>query len=481
MMTHRRYYWPLTAAGTLALALTAACTTEANSIHDALANDANTLTGDLNNTIGVNPGNPNTQTSVDPNNHGPVTGTVTYYRDVKPIATAKCATCHDAGGIGPFTLTTYNDWFTKMASINSDVSANIMPPWMPDDACNSYEDDLSLTPDQKSTIAAWVQAGGPIGDPNDYVAPPGSTAPAFRADMTLTMPKPFQVKTSPDEYRCFAIPWTATTTKYITGFALKPGNQAIVHHAIVDIVSPSNAASVSAKDGADGSPGWDCGQQGASLNWLAAWAPGSMPRTFGPGDSVGTKLVPGSLLVLQMHYHVVSNPASAAPDQTSFELETVDSVQKEGHFVEILDPAWVAGGMPIAANANDVVHNYSINAALNYLAITQSVPSSKMAVYQVAAHMHQRGSIFNMTITRSGKDQCLLTIPRWNFNWQNGYQLNKPFNLQTSDTVNLNCHWDNTAAHQPVVNGQREIPRNLNWGEGTEDEMCIGFMYMAPQ
>ena len=95
--------------------------------------------------------------------------------------------------------------------------------------------------------------------------------------------------------------------------------------------------------------------------------------------------------------------------------------------------------------------------------------------------MHYRGSQFNMTITRNSTQQCLLQIPAWNFNWQNGYQLTKPFNLQSGDTVNLDCHWDNSASHQPVVNGQREIPRDINWGEGTEDEMCIGFLYMAPQ
>ncbi len=53
-------------------------------------------------------GNGNNNTVLD-------VGNVTYYRDVKPIATAKCATCHDAGGIGPFTLTSFQDWNGKMA------------------------------------------------------------------------------------------------------------------------------------------------------------------------------------------------------------------------------------------------------------------------------------------------------------------------------------------------------------------------------
>ena len=271
------------------------------------------------------------------------------------------------------------------------------------------------------------------------------------------MPKAFQVQTSPDQYRCFILPWTATTTKYVTGFGIRPGNASIVHHAIVDIVSASSVASIKAKDGADGSPGWDCGQQGASLNWLALWAPGGMPRTFGQGDTVGTKLNPNDMLVIQVHYHVVGNPTSASTDQTSVDLELADTVQKEGHFIEILDPTWVAGNMPIPANQNDVVHDYSVSPFLAYLAIVESVPGKNMAVYAVAGHMHYRGSQFNMTITRNSTQQCLLEIPAWNFNWQNGYQLSKPFNLQSGDTVNLDCQFGLSLGQQrkPSTRGQR--------------------------
>jgi hypothetical protein len=45
------------------------------------------------------------------------------------------------------------------------------------------------------------------------------------------------------------------------------------------------------------------------------------------------------------------------------------------------------------------------------------------------------------------------------------------------DTIRLRCRYDNTAARQPVIDGVPQAPRDVRWGEGTFDEMCINFFY----
>ena len=45
------------------------------------------------------------------------------------------------------------------------------------------------------------------------------------------------------------------------------------------------------------------------------------------------------------------------------------------------------------------------------------------------------------------------------------------------DTIRLRCRYDNTPARQPVVDGVPQAPRDVHWGEGTFDEMCINFFY----
>jgi hypothetical protein len=73
----------------------------------------------------------------------------------------------------------------------------------------------------------------------------------------------------------------------------------------------------------------------------------------------------------------------------------------------------------------------------------------------------------------------LLDIPSWNFHWQGTYQLAQPIRVNPGDKVNLACHWDNSQANQPSVNGQQLPPKNVNWGESTTDEMCLGLMYVS--
>jgi hypothetical protein len=35
------------------------------------------------------------------------------------------------------------------------------------------------------------------------------------------------------------------------------------------------------------------------------------------------------------------------------------------------------------------------------------------------------------------------------------------------------CSWDNSAQAQPFVGNQRRETKDVNWGERTEDEMCV--------
>ncbi len=67
-----------------------------------------------------------------------------------------------------------------------------------------------------------------------------------------------------------------------------------------------------------------------------------------------------------------------------------------------------------------------------------------------------------------GSETCLLQVPRWDFNWQQGYRMAEPVTLNPGDRLRLACEWNNEAGEQTV-----------NWGDGTGDEMCLGVFYAA--
>ncbi|HAA58239.1 MAG TPA: hypothetical protein DCE42_25975, partial [Myxococcales bacterium] len=59
------------------------------------------------------------------------------------------------------------------------------------------------------------------------------------------------------------------------------------------------------------------------------------------------------------------------------------------------------------------------------------------------------------------------------------YHLKKPITIKAKDKLGISCTWNNTAANQPIVEGQKQDPKDVYWGDGTNDEMCLGVFYVT--
>src|SRR4051794_854795 len=88
----------------------------------------------------------------------PETPALTYWKDVAPITDAKCARCHQPGGIGPFRLDTYDDVKQRALLVASATRSGIMPPYLltHDGSCGQLEDGEALTPAERDTIWQWT-------------------------------------------------------------------------------------------------------------------------------------------------------------------------------------------------------------------------------------------------------------------------------------------------------------------------------------
>ena len=47
------------------------------------------------------------------------------------------------------------------------------------------------------------------------------------------------------------------------------------------------------------------------------------------------------------------------------------------------------------------------------------------------------------------------------------------------DELRVTCRWDNSDAHQPLIDGVRKKTVDVKWGEGTADEMCVGNLFIS--
>ena len=100
---------------------------------------------------------------------------VTFAKDVAPILLDNCVSCHQEGGLGPMELLTYETARQYAPRIKMKVLDRQMPPgWNIETTIGiqEFKNDPSLSNEEVETIARWVDAGAPLGDPADLPPPP---------------------------------------------------------------------------------------------------------------------------------------------------------------------------------------------------------------------------------------------------------------------------------------------------------------------
>jgi hypothetical protein len=87
-------------------------------------------------------------------------------------------------------------------------------------------------------------------------------------------------------------------------------------------------------------------------------------------------------------------------------------------------------------------------------------------------HMHLRGKAFRYELKYpDGTVETLLNIPRYDFNWQNSYELKEPKFVPKGAKLHCIAHFDNS--EENLANPDPTKP--VGWGEQTWEEMMIGF------
>ena len=91
-------------------------------------------------------------------------------------------------------------------------------------------------------------------------------------------------------------------------------------------------------------------------------------------------------------------------------------------------------------------------------------------------HMHLRGKSFEYrAIYPNGESEILLTVPRYDFNWQLSYYLSEPKVLPKGTVLECIAHYDNSInnPHNP------DSKADVFYGEQTWEEMLDGFIDLA--
>ena len=90
-----------------------------------------------------------------------------------------------------------------------------------------------------------------------------------------------------------------------------------------------------------------------------------------------------------------------------------------------------------------------------------------------APHMHLRGKDIKYTLVLpDGRQQVLLDVPRFDFNWQLHYELAEPLKIPAGSKIVAVAHYDNS-----LKNSYNPAPdKEVFWSEQSWDEMFIPWL-----
>ena len=367
---------------------------------------------------------------------------VTYSREVARILQNRCVGCHRPGEIAPFSLTDYRQaagWSSMIAEV---VDGGRMPPWHASPDHGRFANDARMTLEEKKVIADWVAAGAPEGNPAD-LPPPPTYADGWRIpkpDLIVAMPREIEIPAEGSmPYQRITIDPKLTQDVWVHASQVRPGNPAVLHHLVVYTLAPGTTK-------ADFSGG----------DFLAAYAPGMPPRVLPEG--VGRRIPAGSKLLFELHY-------------TPRGTKQVDRSQIGLSFA---DPSTVRRELKAGLAVN---FRFRIPPGASDHPIKAEYRFDQSAVlFALMPHMHLRGKAMRFEAEYpGGRREVLLDVPRYEFDWQNIYDLAEPKAMPEGTIIHCFGRFDNSADNP----NNPDSTRVVTFGEQTNDEMLIGYFNFA--
>jgi hypothetical protein len=395
---------------------------------------------------------------------------ITFTKDVLPIMQKRCQGCHRPGEVAPMSFLTYNEVRPWAKAIREAVLTKKMPPWFADPHYGKFSNDRSLAKNEIDTLVSWVDGGVREGDPKDAPAPVAWVDgwSIGKPDAVFEMPHDFDVPAAGTiEYQYIVIPSGFTKDTWVQAAEARPGNRKLVHHIIAFVRPPGSKWLSEAKPGVPFVPeakkddekkkkkNDDGDDSAASPELLIGFAPGLVPMTL---PSTQAKLVKaGSDFVFQMHYTATGK---AGTDRSRIGVIFAKEPPKERVFT-----------------SNATNSKFVIPPGDPAFKVVSSITLQQSArLVDLMPHMHYRGKDFEYrAVYPTGEEQTLLSVPKYDFNWQLFYYLSDPIVLPKGTHIDCTAHFDNSPNNKYNPDPKAEV----RWGDQTWEEMMIGWFDVA--
>ena len=412
----------------------------------------------------------------------------TFTNDVAPILFEKCIICHRPGEIAPMSLQTYGEVRPWARGIREKVLSGEMPPWHADPAYGTFRNDRSLTEEQIDTIVAWVDAGAPKGSDADLPKLPafvaswqGGEPDHVIESVEFVVPPEGQLDTLN-----FWVPVPFTEDRFAEALELRPGNTSVVHHLRADLASIPEGSRI--VEGililSDGTPEEVDKERRANRTsdntQLLSYVPGRGLQRYPTGT--GKRIAAGKHIMFNQHYQPTGRPErdqsklglwfSQAPATHEVYMRGVGSPLKgtdgTSHYIVEGEQHKAVGGQAGWRGFPNIPPFEEDYRVVGITPVTEPI-----TVYGFSPHMHLRGKDMSWMLTwPDGREQVLLRIPNYHFEWQIHYELEEPLAIPVGSTITSVAHYDNS-----VKNRYNPAPhKEVYWDSQSWDEMFIPYM-----
>jgi hypothetical protein len=414
----------------------------------------------------------------------------TFTKDVLPILQKNCQECHRPNNIAPMSFLTYEATRPWAKAMKAAVASRKMPPWFADPSYSHFSNDRSLKQSDIDVIAKWADSGAPQGDPKDAPAPVKWAENGWTAqpDMVLKgMPYTVPAKPKNDviEWMSLITPSGITQDTWVTSIEIKPSELAVTHHicvsfvphrpnvkyntllwvdkqrddAGVEVAPAERRLAVPTADG-----------KGIEIPKRVLESRSSAAGSDGGGVGIGfTCYVPGRAL------------SDFRPFGAALKIPAGYDVSWTIHYTpngtELTDKPEV--GLTIAKDSpqrllvESGIGTDSTNFAIPpYAANYQADPGEftflvDAKLHWMSPHMHLRGKdMMYKLIFPDGREQIVLNVPKYDFNWQLGYDLAEPIAVPKGTKLVVIAHYDNSPNNKFNPDPSRTVYNgNMTWEE----------------
>jgi len=404
---------------------------------------------------------------------------VTFTEHIAPLLYNNCTICHRPNGGAHFDLITYQQAKNYGRALAFVCRQRIMPPWPADPHYTEFVGQRVMAERDIRLLEKWVQDGMAEGPADKMPAlpdyPVGSTIGV--PDMRIPVQPVFLEANSGDRFLIVKVPYQLPQDTFASVIEFVAGNSNVVHHVngdmikydfgkkrdvfdgdrIADMVNDSTVQLTYQKLKLQNDDGSYPTLQRSVVNYL--------PGVFGQlyPDGIGGYSLPrkGAFLLNDLHYGFTKDqPVWDSSYINIFFAKAPPSRPLREFQLGTLGVAPVEPDLVIQPNTVKKVYS------------RYTVPDD-ISILTINPHMHLLGKSFKAyALPAGGGDTIrLISIPKWDFNWQYFYTFKKMVKIPKGSTIVAEGVYDNTKDNIYNPFTPPRLVRDQNGSMRATDEM----------